>query len=100
MCFKGAKSEVKEKEHHVTRHFTRRFVLPEELHIDLTKVEVKSCLTPEGLLVIEACLPRLTVEELKAIREKPSTKHMMHHMMPHMMPSTFNPTVAVPIKMN
>jgi len=95
-----AKHEVKEKEHAVTRHFTRRFVLPEELHIDLTKVEVKSCLTPEGLLVIEACLPRLTVEELKAIREKPSTKHMMHHMMPHMMPSTFNPTVAVPIKMN
>lgn len=99
-----AKHEVKEKEHHVTRHFTRRFVLPEELHIDLSKIELKSCLTPEGLLVIESVLPRLSVEELKAIREKPSTKHMpssMMHMPSHSMhPMHFNPTVAIPIKMN
>jgi len=100
-----AKHEVKEKEHHVTRHFTRRFVLPEELHIDLSKIELKSCLTPEGLLVIESVLPRLSVEELKTIREKPSTKHMSMHMnMPSMHssmhPMHFNPTVAIPIKMN
>jgi len=102
-----AKHEVKEKEHHVTRHFTRRFVLPEELHVDLAKCELKSCLTPEGLLVIESVLPRLSVEELKNIREKPSTKHMMHSMnMPShpmhssMHPMHFNPTVAIPIKMN
>jgi HSP20 family molecular chaperone IbpA len=96
-----AKHEVKEKEHHVTRHFTRRFVLPEELHIDLSKIELKSCLTPEGLLVIESVLPRLSVEELKTIREKPSTKHMMHNMPSHSMhPMHFNPTVAIPIKMN
>jgi len=100
-----AKHEVKEKEHHVTRHFTRRFVLPEELHIDLSKIELKSCLTPEGLLVIESVLPRLSVEELKTIREKPSTKHMPMMHMPSMMhssmhPMHFNPTVAIPIKMN
>jgi len=100
-----AKHEVKEKEHHVTRHFTRRFVFPEELHIELSKIELKSCLTPEGLLVIESVLPRLTVEELKAIREKPSTKHMMpmmghSHPMHPMHPMHFNPTVSIPIKMN
>jgi len=94
-----AKHEVKEKEHHVTRHFTRRFVVPEELHIDLSKVELKSCLTPEGLLVIESVLPRLTVEELKAFREKQSTKSPMTPMH-HSMESAFNPTVAIPIKMN
>jgi len=94
-----AKHEVKEKEHNVTRHFTRKFIVPEELHIDLSKVELKSCLTPEGLLVIEAVLPRLTVEELKAIREK-STKSPMHHTMHPTMESAFNPTVAIPVKMN
>jgi len=100
-----AKHEVKEKEHHVTRHFTRRFVLPEELHIDLSKVELKSCLTPEGLLVVESMLPRLTAEELKMMREKPSTKtspmmHNMHSHPMHPMHNMQNPTVSIPIKMN
>jgi len=96
-----AKHEVKEKEHCVTRHFTRRFVVPEELHIDLSKIELKSCLTPEGLLVIESVLPRLTVEELKTMREKQSAKSPMHPMHPmNSMESAFNPTVAIPIKMN
>lgn len=96
-----AKHEVKDKEHQVTRHFTRRFVVPEELHIDLSKIELKSCLTPEGLLVVESVLPRLTVEELKTMREKQSTKSPMHPMHPmHSVESVFNPTVAIPIKMN
>lgn len=98
-----AKHEVKDKEHQVTRHFSRKFVIPEDLHIDLTKCEPKACLTPEGLLVVESCLPRLSAEELKAYREKSMTKH---HMMgtPSVHPfhpsAHFNPTVAVPIKMN
>jgi len=86
-----AKHEVKEKEHYVYRHFTRRFTIPDDLHVDISKIELKSSLTPEGLLVIEAPLPRLTAEELKALNEKHSAKSSLA-------PSV--PTVEIPITIN
>jgi len=94
-----AKHEVKEKEHHVTRHYSRKFVLPEDLHIDLSKTELKSIMTPDGMLVIEAALPRITVEELKALREKTPSKTTPY--MPTGMTNVggvFGPVVSIPIK--
>jgi len=94
-----AKHEVKEKEHTVTRHFLRKFVMPEDVQIDLTKVELKSHLTHDGLLVIESALPRITPEELKAIREKPT-----HKTTPYMPTGPITPAghhaVSIPVKMN
>jgi len=94
-----AKHEVKEKDHAVTRHYLRKFYLPEELHIDLTKTEIKSCLTPDGLLVVEGVLPRITVEELKSIREKAPTKTPAGLPMPIACP-TGNIAISIPVKMN
>jgi len=70
-----AKHEIKEKEHAVTRTYSRKFCLPEYLCVDLSKCELKSCVTSDGLCVIEGLLPRLTPEELKTLKEKcPSSK--------------------------
>jgi len=64
-----AKHETKDvKDHAVTRSYMRKYNIPEEYHVDLTKTELKSCLTPDGLLVIEGALPRITPEELKALK--------------------------------
>jgi HSP20 family molecular chaperone IbpA len=97
--FVEAKHEVKEKEHHVTRVYSRKFVLPEDLHIDLSKTELKSIMTPDGMLVVEALLPRITVEELKAIREKTPSKTTPY--MPTGMTNVggvFGPVISIPIK--
>jgi len=86
--FVEAKHEVKEKDHQLMRHFTRRYVIPDDLHVDLSKTQMKSTMTPDGNLVIEAALPRLTVEEMNALRDTPSTS------------ASANQNVAIPIKMN
>jgi hypothetical protein len=53
------------KEHQIMRKFYRKFALPETLaKVDITKCELKSCFTPEGLLVVECFLPKMTVEEI------------------------------------
>jgi len=93
-----AKHEVKEKDHHVTRHYMRKFVVPEELNVDLTKCNIKSCYTPDGLLVVESILPRITVEELKVIREKTATKTATTPYTPIMSP--VGHAISIPIKMN
>lgn len=94
-----AKHEVKEKEHNVTRHYLRKVVLPEDVQIDLSKVELKSVLTHDGLLVLESVLPRITPEELKAIREKAPSKTT-----PYMPTGPITPTghhaISIPVKMN
>jgi HSP20 family molecular chaperone IbpA len=53
------------KEHQIMRRFYRKFVLPEYLKsIDLGKIELHSALNVNGLLTIEAQLPKMTREEL------------------------------------
>jgi len=84
-----AKHEVNEPDHQVMRHFSRRYVLPDSLHVDLAKIQPRSILTPEGNLFIEAQLPRLTIEEMNALRgEKSNTPNHVAHQ-----------NVAVPITM-
>jgi len=76
-CFTvECKYDVKEKEHTATRTYTRKFTLPAEYCCDLSKVEkeLKSCVTADGLLVIEALLPRMTPEEIKIFKEKCPSK--------------------------
>jgi len=61
-----ASHEVKDlKEHNVKRTYSRKYILSEDIKVDLSKVEIKCNFTNEGLLVIEAVLPRATPEELK-----------------------------------
>lgn len=56
--------EVKDsKEHYVKRHYSRKVVIPESVKCDLSKLEIKSFLNNEGLLCVEAALPRATIEE-------------------------------------
>jgi len=93
-----AKHEVKDKEHAVTRHYLRKFFVPEELAVDLTKCTIKSCYTPDGLLIVESALPRITVEELKAIKEKTSTKVTTPYT-PTMSPVVGH-AISIPVKMN
>jgi len=61
-----ASHEIKEgKEHQVTRKFSRKFCFPATLStIDMSKCEIKSCFTAEGLLTVECVLPKMTAEEL------------------------------------
>jgi HSP20 family molecular chaperone IbpA len=93
-----AKHDSKDKEHHVTRSFTRKFILPEHFCCDLTKCEIKCNVTADGLLVVESLLPRLTAEELKTLKEKtPSTFNKTSpfvggHNLVH------GPTVSIPVK--
>jgi len=69
------KSESKvEKEHEVKRSYTRKFVIPEYYSVDLSKCEIKSHVSADGLLIVESVLPRLSVEELKNLKEKVHTK--------------------------
>jgi HSP20 family molecular chaperone IbpA len=58
--------EVKDKEHYIKRNYSRKVYIPEELKVDLTKIDLKSCLTNEGLLCVEAALPKLSLEEARA----------------------------------
>jgi len=68
------KYEVKEKEHQAIRSYTRKYTIPSEYCVDLSKCELKSHVTVDGLLVIEGFLPRYTAEELKTIKEKCPSK--------------------------
>jgi len=102
-CFTvECKHDVKDKDCYITRNYVRKFVIPEDLHIDCTKLnnELKSYLTPDGMLVVEAMLPFMTPEELKAIREKTPSKTTSH--MPTAMNScgVFGLAVPVPVKTN
>jgi HSP20 family molecular chaperone IbpA len=59
-----ANHEVRDsKDHYIKRHYARKFFLPENINADLAKLELKSCLNNEGLLSIEAALPKITPEE-------------------------------------
>jgi len=93
-----AESKV-EKEHNVARSYTRKFVIPEYYGADLSKCEIKSHVTAEGLLIIESVLPHLSVEELKNLKEKVPTKST-----PFNAAGTFaghkycGPTISIPLK--
>jgi len=93
-----AKHEVKDKDHHVTRHYLRKFYVPEELSVDLSKCNIKSCYTPDGLLVVESVLPRITIEELKAIKDKTATKITTPYT--PTMSAVGGHAISIPVKMN
>jgi HSP20 family molecular chaperone IbpA len=95
--------EVKEKEHTVSRNYTRKFVIPAEYCADLTKCEIKCNLTFDGMLCVEGFLPKMTAEELKTLKEKCPTKstNAFGAFCPagfSSIESTFG--CAIPIKMN
>jgi len=69
-----AAHDVKDKDTTVTRNFCRKFVIPSEYLVDLSKCELKCHLTFDGLLCIESVLPKLTAEELKTLKEKCPSK--------------------------
>lgn len=60
-----ATHEVKDKEHYVKRHYSRKVYIPEDVKVDLGKLELKSCLSNDGILHVEAPLPRLSLEEAR-----------------------------------
>jgi len=92
-CKHESKSE---KEHQVVRSFTRKFVLPEYYSVDLSKCEIKCHVTADGLLIVESVLPRLSVEELKNLKEKvPATKSAQFH---GDYKYACGPTVSIPLK--
>jgi len=62
-----ATHEVKDKEHYIKRNYSRKVYIPEDLKIDLSKLELKSALNNEGLLCVEAALPRLSLEEARTV---------------------------------
>jgi HSP20 family molecular chaperone IbpA len=98
-----AKCEVKDKEHTVTRNYLRKYIVPTEFCADLTKCELKCHLTFDGQLVIEGFLPKMTAEELKALKEKTPSK--LSHMTGAFCPAGFSSVestfgCAIPIKMN
>jgi hypothetical protein len=75
--------------------FTRKFTIPEHYCVDLTKCELKSCVTADGLLIVESVLPRLSVEELKNLKEKvpmKTTPFVGGHSL------AYGPTVSIPLK--
>jgi len=91
------KTESKvEKEHEVKRSYTRKFVIPEYYACDLTKCEIKSHVTADGLLIVESALPRLSVEELKNLKEKVPTSKST----PFVGASMYScgPVVSIPLK--
>jgi HSP20 family molecular chaperone IbpA len=61
-----AQHEVKDKEHYVKRSYSRKVFIPEDVKVDLAKLDVKSCLSKEGVLSVEAALPKLSLEEARA----------------------------------
>jgi len=69
-----AKHESKDlKEHFISRVYHRKFVIPEHYgSVDLSKVELKSYLSFDGLLVVDGVLPRLTVEEFNKVKSCPT----------------------------
>ena len=82
-----AQHEVKDsKEHYIKRSYSRKMYLPADLKVDLSKIELKSALTNEGLLCIEAALPKLSLEEARSFGESKS--------MSSVNPAVFN----VPVK--
>jgi len=85
-----------EKEHEVKRSYTRKFVIPEYYSVDLSKCEIKSHVSADGLLIVESVLPRLSVEELKNLKEKvPMTKSTPFVAGQHY---TCGPVVSIPLK--
>ena len=70
-----AQHEVKDtKEHYVRRHYNRKWFIPEDLKVDLKQLELKSYLTTEGLLYVEAPLPKMSPEEM-SLWEKRTITH-------------------------
>jgi HSP20 family molecular chaperone IbpA len=62
-----ANHEIKHQQHYIKRHYSRKVRFPEDLKVDLSKLELKTCLNNEGLLCIEAALPRLSLEEARTM---------------------------------
>jgi len=88
-----------EKEHHVVRSFTRKFIIPEYYGVELSKCEIKSHVTAEGLLIVESILPHLSVEELKNLKEKvPTTKSTPFNAAGTFAQKYCGPTVSIPLK--
>jgi len=85
-----------EKEHDVKRSYTRKFVIPEYYSVDLSKCEIKSHVTADGLLIVESVLPRLSVEELKNLKEKVHTSKSTPFVGGQNY--TCGPVVSIPIK--
>jgi HSP20 family molecular chaperone IbpA len=57
-----ANHEVKDtKDHYIKRHYSRKFYIPETIKDDISKMELKSCLTSDGMLTIEAALPKMAI---------------------------------------
>ena len=65
-----ATHDVKDtKEHSVKRTYCRKYYFPSDLYVgDVSKLELKSYLTNEGQLFLEALLPHLKPEEAKLAR--------------------------------
>jgi HSP20 family molecular chaperone IbpA len=82
-----ANHEVKDsKDHYIKRSYSRKVYIPDDLKVDLSKLDLKSCLTNEGLLCVEAALPKLSLEEARS----PATSKSL---------STVNPSVySIPVK--
>jgi len=90
------KSESKvEKEHDVKRSYTRKFFVPEYCCVDLSKCDIKSHVTADGLLIVESVLPCLSVEELKNLKEKVAHTKSTPFVAGH---NTCGPVVSIPIK--
>jgi len=91
-----SKSESKvEKEHDVKRSYTRKFFVPEYCCVDLSKCDIKSHVTADGLLIVESVLPCLSVEELKNLKEKVAHTKSTPFVAGH---NTCGPVVSIPIK--
>jgi len=62
-----ASHEVKDSaEHYIKRHYARKFFLPAELgNCDLTKLQLNTHLTHDGLLELESALPKVTEEQAR-----------------------------------
>ena len=75
-----ASHEVKEsKEHYVKRNYTRKVPIPDEVKADLSKIIVRSSLSNDGLLCVEAPLPKATIEEMQAKKNAlPSNAYQIH----------------------
>jgi len=85
-----------EKEHDVKRSYSRKFFVPEYCCVDLSKCDIKSHVTADGLLIVESVLPCLSVEELKNMKEKVHTSKSTPFAAGQNY--TCGPVVSIPIK--
>ena len=49
----------------VKRNYSRKLKIPDSVGCDLSKIDINSNLTNDGILVVEAPLPRLSMEEAR-----------------------------------